>query len=130
MACLKRFTQEKSRRHELADRPSDKAVRRFILNQAPPAMAADALRLRKHSRQYTGRPCVGLKGTVVSRPHCEHMVMVSVLVKPPPDEPCRLVLQPLQRLGSFLKFLSWKKCCSPAVKTKSSPQSTHLRTRS
>src|SRR5437868_2326535 len=25
----------------------------------------------KHSRQNTGRPCVGRKGTVVSRPHCE-----------------------------------------------------------
>src|SRR5689334_2867992 len=82
-------------------------------NYRPTAMPV-ALRLRKHSRQYTGRPCVGLKGTVVSRPHCEHMVMVSVLVKPPPEEPCRLTLQVLQRLGSFLKFLSWKKCCSPA----------------
>src|SRR5206468_5418583 len=57
--------------------------------------------------------------------------MVSVFVKPDADEePCRLVLHVLQRLGSFLKFLSWKKCCSPAVKTKSAPQSTHLRTRS
>jgi len=86
--------------------------------------------LKKHSRQYTGRPCVGLKGTVVSRPHCEQVVMVSVLVKPEAEEPWRLVLQFLHRLGSFLKFLSWKKCCSPAVKTKSAPQSTHLRTRS
>src|SRR5467141_1399020 len=58
------------------------------------------------------------------------MVMVSVLAKPDPEEPCRLVLQLLQRLGSFLKFLSWKKCCSPAVNTKSAPQSMHLRTRS
>lgn len=33
------------------------------------AVAAAALRLRKHSRQNTGRPCVGLNGTVVSRPH-------------------------------------------------------------
>src|SRR5579862_8510195 len=56
--------------------------------------------------------------------------MVSVLANPEADEPCRLVLQFLQRLGSFLKFLSWKKCCSPAVNTKSAPQSTHLRTRS
>ncbi len=31
----------------------------------------------KHSRQYTGRPWVGLKGTVVSLPHCEHVVVVS-----------------------------------------------------
>src|SRR5579864_3381982 len=56
--------------------------------------------------------------------------MVSVLVNPEAEEPCRLVLQFLQRFGSFLKFLSWKKCCSPAVNTKSAPQSTHLRTRS
>src|SRR5580692_7271335 len=57
--------------------------------------------------------------------------MVSDLAKPPPDdEPWRLVLQVLQRFGSFLKFLSWKKCCSPAVNTKSAPQSAHLRTRS
>src|SRR5215475_15348308 len=54
--------------------------------------------------------------------------MVSVLVNPEADEPCRLVLQFLQRLGSFLKFLSWKNNCSPAVNTKSAPQSTHLRT--
>ncbi|HUP04699.1 MAG TPA: hypothetical protein VMU19_11960 [Bryobacteraceae bacterium] len=51
-----------------------------------PATACGApLRLRKHSRQNTGLPCVGLNGTVVSRPHCEHMVVVSVF--PPPDEP-------------------------------------------
>src|ERR1035438_4947707 len=97
-----------------------------------PAAAVDspaAFRLRKHSRQYTGRPCVGLKGTVVSRPHCEQVVMVSVL--PAPDDPaCRLLLHALQRLGSFLKFLSWKKCCSPAVKTNSAPHSEHLRIRS
>jgi hypothetical protein len=56
--------------------------------------------------------------------------MVSVLAKPEVEEPARLVLQFLQRFGSFLKFLSWKKCCSPAVNTKSAPQSTHLRMRS
>src|ERR1700687_2922185 len=56
--------------------------------------------------------------------------MVSVLAKPEFPEPCRFDLQVLQRLGSFLKFLSWKKCCSPAVNTKSAPQSIHLRTRS
>jgi hypothetical protein len=31
----------------------------------------------KHSRQNTGRPCVGRKGTVVSFPHCEQVVLVS-----------------------------------------------------
>src|SRR5580704_3717059 len=105
----------------------------WMLIDLYPAAAVDkpeAFRLRKHSRQYTGRPWVGLKGTVVSRPHCEQVVMVSVFAKPPPPLPWRLVLHALQRLGSFLKFLSWKKCCSPAVNTNSAPQSTHLRTRS
>ncbi len=32
----------------------------------------------KHWRQSTGRPCVGLKGTVVSTPHAEQLVRVSV----------------------------------------------------
>src|ERR1019366_2480139 len=32
----------------------------------------------KHSLQKTGRPWVGRNGTVVSRPHCEHAVCVSV----------------------------------------------------
>jgi hypothetical protein len=35
-------------------------------------------------------------------------------------------LQDLQRFGSFLNCLSWKNNCSPAVKTKSLPQSTHF----
>src|ERR1700749_4890956 len=39
----------------------------------------------------------------------------------------RLPLHCLQRLGSFLNCLSWKKSCSPAVKTKSLPQSEHFR---
>jgi len=33
----------------------------------------------KHSRQNTGLPCVGLKGTVVSLPHPEQLVRVSTL---------------------------------------------------
>jgi hypothetical protein len=37
----------------------------------------------KHSRQNTGRPCVGLNGTVVSLPHSEQVVRVSTLAKPP-----------------------------------------------
>lgn len=36
-----------------------------------------ARRCWKHSRQYTGLPWVGLKGTVVSFPHCEQVVRVS-----------------------------------------------------
>src|ERR1700690_3057640 len=91
------------------------------------------LRAWKHSRQNTGRPWVGRKGTVVSFPHCEHVVFVSArigafppLVAPPPS--ARLALQALQRLGSFLKPLSAKNICSPAVKTNSAPQSAHFRT--
>jgi hypothetical protein len=90
----------------------------------------------KHSRQSTGRPCVGRNGTVVSFPHCEQFVRVSVLAYAcPRDGPCdgapttatRLPLQFLQRLGSFLNCLSWKKSCSPAVNTKSVPQSMHFK---
>jgi hypothetical protein len=88
----------------------------------------------KHSRQNTGRPCVGRNGTVVSFEHCEHTVRVSTLGAPCPDcgpaprTEIRLVLQVLQRLGSFLNCLSWKNNCSPAVKTKSAPQSMHFKT--
>ena len=45
---------------------------RFMLYAAPIAR-----RCWKHSRQNTGRPCVGRKGTVVSFPHCEQLVLVS-----------------------------------------------------
>ena len=38
----------------------------------------------------------------------------------------RLALQLLHRLGSFLKFLSAKNSCSPAVQVNSVPQSTHV----
>src|SRR5512147_3240394 len=93
----------------------------------------------KHSRQNTGRPWVGLNGTVVSFPHCEQVVRVSTLEKfegvplpgaaaPLPSVAARFALHALQRLGSFLNCLSWKKSCSPAVNTKSDPQSTHLST--
>lgn len=37
-------------------------------------------------------------------------------------------MQILHRLGRFLNCLSWKKICSPAVNTKSWPQSTHFST--
>ena len=42
---------------------------------------ADALFL-KHWRQSTGRPWVGLNGTVVATPHSEHSVRVSVREMP------------------------------------------------
>jgi hypothetical protein len=79
-------------------------------------------------RHSTGLPCVGLKGTVVSVPHSEQVVRVSVRTRVPPC--ARLALHCLQRFGSFLNCLSWKNICSPAVKTNFSPQSTHFSTRS
>src|SRR5436190_13303085 len=97
----------------------------------PPAPAN--FRDWKHSLQKTGRPCVGLKGTVVSLPHAEHVVTVSTRSRatgPPAGRLARLALQGLHRFGSFLKFLSAKNCCSPAVQMNSVAQSTHLRIRS
>ena len=44
---------------------------------------------------------------------------------PPAGRLARLVLHALHRFGSFLKFLSAKNSCSPAVHTNSAPQSTH-----
>src|ERR1700732_841276 len=85
----------------------------------------------KHSRQNTGRPCVGRKGTVVSLPHCEQVVLVSerICAPPPPPPPsARFALQPLHRLGSFLKPLSAKNICSPPVNTNSAPHSAHFST--
>src|SRR5260370_12221148 len=49
---------------------------------------------------------------------------------PPPPPSARLALQALQRLGSFLKPLSAKNICSPAVKTNSALHSEHFSTRS
>src|SRR5262249_39899195 len=97
----------------------------------PPAPAN--LRVWKHSLQNTGRPCVGLKGTVVSLPQAEHVVTVSTrsrAMPAPAGRAARLPLHALHRLGSFLKFLSAKNCCSPAVQMNSALQSTHLRIRS
>src|SRR5258708_25246344 len=95
----------------------------------PPAPAN--FRDWKHSRQKTGRPCVGRNGTVVSLPQAEQLVVVSTRSRPIPPPPegraARLALQLLQRFGSFLKFLSAKNSCSPAVQTKGSPQSTQVR---
>lgn len=82
----------------------------------------------KQERHSTGLPWVGLNGTVVSAPHSEQVVRVSVRTRALPL--ARLALHCLQRLGSFLNCLSWKKNCSPAVKMKSAPQSTHFNTRS
>src|SRR5262245_54026679 len=96
--------------------------------QTPPAPAN--FRDWKHSLQKTGRPCVGLNGTVVSLPQAEQVVKVSTRSRgsvAPAGRLARLLLQALHRFGSFLKFLSAKNCCSPAVQMNSAPQSTHLR---
>src|ERR1700722_6143265 len=92
----------------------------------------------KHCRHSTGRPCVGLNGTVVSIPHSEHSVRVSVRDRPAAAGPVpvfnptpeRLDLHGLQRFGSFLNCLSKKKSCSPAVKMNSPPQSAQVNSRS
>src|SRR5437763_2213745 len=99
--------------------------------QTPPAPAN--FRDWKHSLQNTGRPCVGLKGTVVSLPQAEQVAAVSTRSRAtiaPAGRLARFALQALHRFGSFLKFLSAKNCCSPAVHTNSVAQSTHLRIRS
>src|SRR5689334_9536196 len=96
--------------------------------QTPPAPAN--FRDWKHSLQKTGRPCVGLNGTVVSLPQAEQVVDVSTRSRgsvAPAGRLARLLLQALHRFGSFLKFLSAKNCCSPAVQMNSVAQSTHLR---
>src|SRR5208337_3602090 len=80
----------------------------------------------KQDRQSTGRPCVGLNGTVVGSPHCEQVVRVSGRTLEPPRT--RFALHCLQCLGSFLNCLSWKNNCSPAVNTNSAPQSMHFKT--
>jgi len=85
----------------------------------------------KHSRHSTGRPWVGLNGTVVSFPHCEQVVRVSILGyrgggDGAPTTASRLALQALQRFGSFLNCLSRKNDCSPAVNKNSVPQSMHF----
>src|SRR5665213_3550036 len=96
------------------------------------ALAASPRRSWKHSRQKTGRPCVGLNGTVVSFLHCEHTARVSVLGKFGADggvpfrTDTRFILQALHLLGGFLNCLSRKNSCSPEVKTQSIPQSRHV----
>src|SRR6201987_4167719 len=91
--------------------------------------------LWKHCRQSTGRPCVGLNGTVVSMPHAEHSVRVSVRERPAAAGPApgfalapdRLDLHGLQRFGSFLNVLSKRKICSPGVKMNPPPQSAQVK---
>ena len=69
---------------------------------------------------------------MVALPQAEQLVRVSTrgrdAEKFVPADEVRLDLHDLQRLGSFLNCLSWKNSCSPAVNTKSAPQSIHFRT--
>src|ERR1017187_10121611 len=53
----------------------------FASAASAPGVATGRLFL-KHCRHSTGRPCVGLKGTVVSMPHSEQVVRVSVREMP------------------------------------------------
>jgi hypothetical protein len=76
----------------------------------------------KHSRQRTGRCMRGTKGTVVETPHLEQLTAVSTRR----DPFVRFALHFLQCLGSCWNCFSLKKSCSPALKTKSSPQLTHF----
>jgi hypothetical protein len=81
----------------------------------------------KQERHKTGLFWVGLKGTVVSSPHSEQVVLVSARTRVPE---LRLALHCLQRFGSLRNCLSLKNSCSPAVKTNSAPQSMHIKIRS
>jgi hypothetical protein len=72
-----------------------------------------------------------LNGTVVSFAHCEQTVFVSTRCAVPlADVPpaARFALHALHRLGSFLKPLSAKNICSPAVNTNSAEHSAHFKT--
>jgi hypothetical protein len=124
--CLP-FPQKKMKAHRSLDTPS------LHISNSNYAAPIDLLAW-KHSRQNTGRPCVGRNGTVVSLPHCEQFVFVSARIgvapPPPPPPSARLALQPLHRFGSFLNPLSAKNICSPAVNTNSAPHSEHFNTRS
>ena len=77
----------------------------------------------KQARHRTGLPWVGRNGTVVSVPQSAQMVRVSGRTR---AEERRFALHFLQCFGSLVNFFSEKKSCSPAVKTKSSPQEVHF----
>lgn len=90
------------------------------------AIWAAALRLSsKHDRHSTGRPWVGLNGTVVTLPQVEQVTRVSAWTLNP--RTARLTLHSGHRLGSFLNCLMRKNSCSPAVNTNSPPQSAQIR---
>ena len=74
----------------------------------------------------------GLKGTVVSFPHCGTIVVEFRRAGSTrwrrSSSRLRFDFARLTPLGLVLEPLSGKNSCSPAVKTKSAPQSLHLRT--
>jgi hypothetical protein len=118
--------------------PGEPATISAVAAAVTSAPVVGARLLWKHCLQSTGRPCVGLNGTVVSTPHSEHSVRVSVRDRPAAAGPVpvfnptpeRLDLHGLQRFGSFLNCLSKKNSCSPAVKMNSPPQSAQVNSRS
>src|SRR5260370_28198176 len=57
--------------------PMQIGARSFRQMDYADAAGGAVLRCWKHSRQYTGRPCVGLNGTVVSRWQPEQTALVS-----------------------------------------------------
>ena len=92
----------------------------------------------KQSLQYTGLSPRGRKGTWVSMPHWAQTAgcisrwppPYPPPPPPPPYPPCWLRRAPRQagqRLGSLVKPLEAKNSCSPTVKTKTAPQSLHVR---
>ena len=82
----------------------------------------------KHVAHSTGRPCVGLNGTVVSIPHSEQVTCISIRRRTLPL--ALFALHSWQCFGSCVNPLSRKKSCSPAEKIKVAPQSTHKTSRS
>src|SRR5271167_3440726 len=128
--AVREGSKQEVRSRSISQYPTERVAR--LQSGKVQALAAVARRCWKHSLQRTGRPCVGLKGTVVSLPQAEQLVRVSTrgrdVEECGPGDEVRLDLHALQRLGSFLNCLSWKNSCSPAVKTKSAPQSIHFRT--
>lgn len=64
------------------------------------SQAGGVLFFSKHARQSTGRPWLGLKGTVVGWPHSAHVVRVSGRARM--DFVALRALQVLQCLGSLI----------------------------
>ena len=86
----------------------------------------------KQSLQYTGLSPRGKKGTIVSTPHWAQTAgCISRGPPPPPPNPppwfLRAPRHAGQRVGSLVNPLEAKNSCSPTVKTKTAPQSLHVR---